>query len=448
MIKLKKLLLEDETGLGSKVASASSSAKGYAGRIGSSVKNYSPKQGFFKSFGELKSKYDKLGAMFMYWFVEALNVALTVNLRAKTIVSDPGGDSNGEELKKVFEDANELIKKTIKFIIDKHVSEQMADNSEDHYKESKSKTARTTITSARGQDVYLKIKKINYLPQLEALLKQLIYDGNESVYAFIANKGAEPKQGETGTKNPAANTNANTSSNTEIYQVTEKNVLNVIYKTLQPHIIEAMKTLQKTPEWKDLSNTYHGNRSGMANRSRSTLKSFDGDVMYKNWLISSKQNNGVAGFLYCYALANAVKKALQSDMKSYIVRQTGTKEYRNIGEYDDQFSQDSDQFRKFVFRNLNKNIEIIRNDNPKISDELSHISGKTYLSNFMNFFVYKNTGSIFEVSATELSKDGVIRVSNPNGIINLIYSNLLTPTNNIINIMKADELFDESNIKF
>ena len=133
MIKLKKLLLEDETGLGSKVTSASSSVKGFTKNMGMTVKNYRPRQSLFKSFGELKSKYDKLGAIFMYWFVEAFNVALTVNLANKINVQDPGGDSNEQKLKKVFADAVEVIKKNIKTIIDRHVSDEMVRQGEDYY---------------------------------------------------------------------------------------------------------------------------------------------------------------------------------------------------------------------------------------------------------------------------------------------------------------------------
>ena len=432
MIKLKKLLLEDETGLGSAVSSASSSARGFTQRIGMAAKNYRPRQSLFKSFGELKSKYDKLGAMFMYWFVEAFNVTLTVNLQSKITVQDPGGDSNDEELKKVFADAVEVIKKNIKSIIDKHVSDQMVRQSEDYYEGSKSKRAKTTIQSIRGQEVYLKIKKINYLPQLESILKQLVYDGNESVYAFIIEQQKNAQQG--------------ASSNPVRYPITENNIYNIIYTILQPYILDAMKKLKNTPEWKELvhGSEESGNDSKNQGNSKYFLDNYNRDSIFNNSLSVMKKNNGVSGFTYYYAMLHAFKKTLEVDLAKKIQSNRGGVTSYDENTYDTMFSKANKDILNYTKNNLNKNLnEIYKQGNSSLNSQLQGIDKQNTLEYFLQTTVYDDPGSIYDIAKKDLA-DTKSQINVGFGIENLVYLNVKSPIKNVMNNMTKDQMWSQS----
>ena len=443
MIKLKKLLLEDETGLGSKVTSASSSVKGFTKNMGMTVKNYRPRQSLFKSFGELKSKYDKLGAIFMYWFVEAFNVALTVNLANKINVQDPGGDSNEQELKKVFADAVEVIKKNIKTIIDRHVSDEMVRQGEDYYEGSKSKKAKTTIQSIRGQEIYLKIKKINYLPQLETLLKQLIYDGNESVYAFIVNES----------KNAQQNKQSQGSGNVMRYPITENNIYNVIYTVLQPHILEAMKTLKNTPEWKDFTQG-NGDIDDTDNKGKSKyfLDNYDGKSLFEGGLITLKKNNGVAGFTYYYAMLHALKTTFEVNLSKKInSNQNGITNY-DEKTYNNMFASINKEILNYTTNNLNKNLnEIYKQNNSSLNSQIQNITKQNMLENFIKNTIYDGSNSIYNIGLADLKDTKTSNINVGYGIENLIYLNIKNPIKDVINNMKKDQMWSQTplqNIKF
>ena len=492
--KLKLILSEDETGLGSMGEKVTSGIKGFTGKIVNAAKNYKPRQSLFKSFAELKSKYDKLSAVFMFWFVEALNTALTVNLKNKVNVKDPAGDSNDEELKKIFADAKEVIKKNIKAIIDKHVNDELVSQGEDTYDGFKGKTANATIHSIRGHEVYLKIRKINYLPQLESLLTQLIYDGNESVYAFIVNQNPNKKGGNTGNDQNADNTTGgskattktktitNTSSNTNTvksnnpnnpnspnyqnadnktdgdngqfrYPITENNVYNMIYTILAPHIKEAMQTLENTPEWKNFQSGDVDGESNKANPENSSqkLQNYTGSDLFKGGLDTMKKNNGIAGFTYYYAMLHALKKALEVDLKNKLQPDKDglVSNTYDSKTYDSMFAKAAKDISNYTSNNLAVNLKAIYSQSEEdLSNQIQKIHSQNMLRNFLNNTVYNGNDSVYAVGLTDLkeenpAKEGV-DINVGQNIESLVYTNLKGPINDNMRSMQSDQMWKQS----
>lgn len=412
MIKLKKLLLEDESGLGSSVSSAASRANTSVQGFAQSIKNYKPRQGFFNSLKQLKSQKDALGVMFMYWFVEALNSTFTTKLRNKVSITEPDGTSNEAQLKPIFANAVKEIRDIVVNLIDKDVIERMEREGDSFFKGSKQKSANVTVRSDRGNELYLKVKKVDYKPHLDGLLKSLIYDGNESVFkAIIQDK------------------------NVKDYPITDKNIYNVIYTMLKQHIEDAIQKLKDTPEWKNFNNGIYddGDESGKSGNTASktafTIENYSIDKSIGNIqseLHSSYGNDGnTILYLMLLSMENVINKYKNRSgtevSQNQSVSFTADNYSKHFKDYAKNIMVESGvvfkEKLKIVISKDNSFRDVITNKKINISQQFSEIE---------NAILFNSDTSLYAVSAKHFSDDdGNVNIStDKDGIATVIYNNL------------------------
>lgn len=430
MIKLKKLLLEDESGLGSRVSSAASRANASMQGLAQSIKNYKPRQGFFNSLKQLKSQKDALGVMFMYWFVEALNSTFTTKLRNKVNITEPDGTSNEEQLKPIFANAVKEIRNIVVNLIDKDVIEKMEREGDSFFKGSKQKSADITVRSNRGNELYLKVKKVDYKPHLDGLLKSLIYDGNESVFKAIVQD-----------------------KNVKDYPITDKNIYNVIYTMLKQHIEDAIQKLKDTPEWKNFNNGIYddgeSSKSGnLASKTTFTIENYSIDESIKNMqsdLHSSYGNNGyVILYLMLISMRNVVDRykarsgteVSQNQSMSF----TSDNYSKHFKDYSKNLMVDSAVIFKEKLKIVTANDNSFRNVRINITDEFSKIE---------NRILFNSDTSLYAASLKHFSDaDGNINIpTDKDGISTVIYNNLYPELTNTISNYRKSDAYKQSTIK-
>jgi len=430
MIKLKKLLLEDESGLGSRVSSAASRANASMQGLAQSIKNYKPRRGFFNSLKQLKSQKDALGVMFMYWFVEALNSTFTTKLRNKVNITEPDGTSNEEQLKPIFANAVKEIRNIVVNLIDKDVIEKMEREGDSFFKGSKQKSADITVRSNRGNELYLKVKKVDYKPHLDGLLKSLIYDGNESVFKAIVQD-----------------------KNVKDYPITDKNIYNVIYTMLKQHIEDAIQKLKDTPEWKNFNNGIYddgeSSKSGnLASKTTFTIENYSIDESIKNMqsdLHSSYGNNGyVILYLMLISMRNVVDRykarsgteVSQNQSMSF----TSDNYSKHFKDYSKNLMVDSAVIFKEKLKIVTANDNSFRNVRINITDEFSKIE---------NRILFNSDTSLYAASLKHFSDaDGNINIpTDKDGISTVIYNNLYPELTNTISNYRKSDAYKQSTIK-
>lgn len=429
MIKLKKLLLEDESGLGSGVASATSRANASMQGLAQSIKNYKPRQGFFNSLKQLKSQKDALGVMFMYWFVEALNSAFTTKLRNKISITEPDGTSNEAQLKPIFANAVKEIRDIVVNLIDKDVIERMEREGDSFFRGSKQKSADVTVRSNRGSELYLKVKKVDYKPHLDGLLKSLIYDGNESVFkAIIQDKTVKD------------------------YPITDKNIYNVIYTMLKQHIEDAIQKLKDTPEWKNFNNGIYddgeSNKSGNPTaktvftvENYSIIESID-DI--QSDLHSSYGNNGnTILYLMLISMRNVVNKYKDRSGIDASQNESVTFTRDNYSKHFKQYSKNIMIDSAVVFK---EKLKMVTNADSSFRDVRIDITRQ--FSNIENAILFNSDTSLYVASLKHFGDaDGnVIIRTDKDGISTVIYNNLYPALTNTISKYRGRPEYKNSTI--